>query len=111
MIPSTIVGNLQSWLIQVFLIASIGALLPLIFRLRHPRSQLVYCHLLLVACLMLPLIQPWQHPRILVSSTPPTAQTSIETLPLKPPTSVAGIPWSVVMIAIIGSGIVLRLSW
>src|SRR5262245_31036936 len=49
-------------------IGSVGALLPLVFRIRHPRSQLVYCHLLLIVCLVLPVIEPWQHPVIFNSS-------------------------------------------
>jgi hypothetical protein len=40
MIPDIILNNLQSWATQVFVIGSVGALLPLVFRIRHPRSQL-----------------------------------------------------------------------
>ena len=78
MIPETFLDNLQSWAIQVFVIASIGALLPLIFRICHPRSQLAYCHLLLAACLVLPVIQPWQHPVVLVSSSQQMAPAAVQ---------------------------------
>src|SRR5260221_7258530 len=81
MIPETFLDNLQSWAIQVFVIASIGALLPLIFRIRHPRSHLAYWHLLLAACLVLPAIQPWQHPIVLVSSSQPTAAPTAVQIP------------------------------
>ena len=54
-------SNLVSWVVQVFAIASLGAFLPLVFRIRHPRTQLAYSHLVLAVCLVLPLIQPWQH--------------------------------------------------
>jgi TonB family protein len=54
--------NFLSWFIQVAAVASIGAVLPKIFRIRHPRSYLVYCYALLVACLVLPLLQPWVNP-------------------------------------------------
>jgi len=56
--------NLAAWAMQVLLMGSLGALLPLVFRLRHPRTQLAYNHLVLAACLVLPLIQPW-HPSII----------------------------------------------
>src|SRR3979409_252750 len=53
--------NLASWAAQVFAIALLGALLPLVFRIRHPRTQLAYCHFVLAACGFLPFIQPWRH--------------------------------------------------
>jgi hypothetical protein len=57
MIPDILLNNLLPWAVQVCVIGSVGATLPLVFRIRHPRSQLVYCHLLLVVCLVLPVIQ------------------------------------------------------
>lgn len=65
MTASTFLNNLLSWSAQVFVIASVGAILPLIFRIRHPKSHLAYCHVLLIASLLLPMIQPWQHPIML----------------------------------------------
>src|SRR4029450_9890734 len=68
MIPDILLNNLVPWAVQVLVIGSIGALLPLGLRIRHPRSQLVYCHVLLVGCVVLPVIQPWQHPVIFSSN-------------------------------------------
>src|SRR5438105_10518834 len=62
MMTEMLLNNVLSWAAQAFVIVSLGALLPLIFRIRHPRSQLAYCHLLLAACVLLPFVQPWQHP-------------------------------------------------
>jgi TonB family protein len=81
MIPESVLQNLQSWVIQVFVIASIGVALPLIFRIRHPRSQLVYCHLVIVACLVLPAVQPWQHSIIQVTTGYSTAPAAAATAP------------------------------
>jgi hypothetical protein len=53
-----VVDNLHSWAMQVSVIASIGAVLPLVLHMRHPQSQLAYCHPLLTACLVLPVVQP-----------------------------------------------------
>ena len=47
MIPGFVFDNLTPWLIQVSLVATAGALLPLLFRIRHPRSQLAYYHVVL----------------------------------------------------------------
>jgi hypothetical protein len=54
--------NLLSWIVQTVLIASVGALLPILFRIRHPRTQLGWCHFVLAACLLVPLAEPWRHP-------------------------------------------------
>ena len=61
--PQLSLGNLLAWMEQAFLLASAGSLLLMIFRIRHPRTKLAYCHSLLVICLLLPL-QPWKHPVI-----------------------------------------------
>src|SRR5260370_31422037 len=60
--PEAYAGNLLSWMEQVLIIASLGSLLLIVFRIRHPRTQLAYCHILLAVCLALPFIQPWRHP-------------------------------------------------
>jgi beta-lactamase regulating signal transducer with metallopeptidase domain len=60
--------NLVAWMAQVILLASAGALLPLLLRLRHPGTQLTYCQLLLSACLLLPVVEPWSHPRLLATA-------------------------------------------
>jgi beta-lactamase regulating signal transducer with metallopeptidase domain len=56
--------NLPSWMAQTLVLAAIGAALPKIFRIQHPRTQLLYGHALLAACLLLPLLQPWRHPAV-----------------------------------------------
>jgi len=53
--------NLLAWMLQVLVFASLAALLPLIFRIRHPHAP-AYCHLALIVCLLLPLLQRWSHP-------------------------------------------------
>jgi len=59
--PEFSAGNFVAWMEQAFLLASIGALLPLIFRIREPRGKLIYCHALLAVILALPWIQPARH--------------------------------------------------
>lgn len=93
-------GNLLSWLVQVSVIATLGALLPTLLRIRHPRSQLAYYHTILVLCLALPLIQPWQHPLVMVST--PIVQSRGAT---------AGISWAGLILGIIALGTVAKLLW
>jgi beta-lactamase regulating signal transducer with metallopeptidase domain len=62
-------ANVFAWMVQTILLASTGAVLPLLLRLRHPRTQLAYCRLLLGACLLLPVIEPWSHARVAVPAS------------------------------------------
>src|ERR1700733_2863763 len=60
MMPGPWAENLVRWAEQGLVVASVGALLPTIFHLRHPRTQLVYGQVVLAVCLLLPLLQPWR---------------------------------------------------
>ncbi|HEY2381903.1 MAG TPA: M56 family metallopeptidase [Terriglobia bacterium] len=61
-----ILHNLRPWAEQVIVISLAAALLPALIRLRHPRTQLAYSHLMLAVCLVLPFLQPWKHANILI---------------------------------------------
>ena len=56
-----LVHNVLSWVVQSILVAGAGALLPIFLRVRHPRTHLAYCHILVALCLLLPVLEPWQH--------------------------------------------------
>lgn len=106
-------SNLLSWMTQAFVIVTIGAVLPFVFRIRHPKSHLAYCHLLLIATIVLPFIQPWQYAivqyatvdtTIDVSSTSPSVQgtqAGIATI----------LSWQYSILGILTIGIVARLCW
>ena len=53
--------NLFAYCLQVALLAVAGLLMPRLLRLRTPRVLYAYWQALLAACLLLPLVQPWQH--------------------------------------------------
>jgi hypothetical protein len=79
----TLSHNLLAWMGRIVLLAGAGAALPLLFRLWHPRTQLAYCHLLLGACLLLPMVEPWSHPRLAVRAPGPveTSQGGAPSVP------------------------------
>jgi hypothetical protein len=52
-------SNLASFALQVTVLVAAGAALARAFRLDEPSAMLVYWRTLLLACLMLPLCQPW----------------------------------------------------
>jgi TonB family protein len=109
MIPQLVLDNLWPWVAQISIVGSIGALLPAILRIRHPRSHLIYCHSVLVVCLVLPMIQPWRHRIITIN--PPEAAPAVS-LASQPAVSQPGpFPWNAALAWLIISGVAVRLSW
>jgi len=53
-------ANLLAYCLQLTALVLAGAALAAVFRLRAPRVLLAYWQGLLAACLLLPLLQPWQ---------------------------------------------------
>src|SRR5262245_7363601 len=109
MMPDLSSGNLLSWAAQVFVMGSLGALLPYLFRIRHPRTLLVYCQSVLVLCLVLPFAQPWRHSDVVAVSDhdgPVTAVAAPTTGPVRP--VVPGIP---VVVWIFAAGIAVKGCW
>lgn len=91
-------ANVLSWIEQGVLIAAVGAFLPIAFRIRHPRTQMVYCHLLLGVCLVLPLVQPWQHPVVFIRAGSRTAAAT-------------GLHVPVLVLWILAAGMIARLGF
>ena len=54
------VGNLAAYSTQVALVVAMGGLAAAVLRLKQPRVMLAYWQALLAACLLLPLLEPWQ---------------------------------------------------
>lgn len=54
-----VLHNLTAYSLQLLLIVAVGGVLPPIFRLRSPRARLIYWQALLVCCLALPAVEPW----------------------------------------------------
>src|SRR5947208_2422040 len=59
---STYLANLLAYSVQVAVMVGIGTLLALALRIRHPGTLLLHWRLLLVVCLLLPALQPWNRP-------------------------------------------------
>jgi TonB family protein len=102
--------NLLHWTGQVMVIGALGLILPLILRVRHPRSQLLYCHFLLAVCVLLPLIQPWRHLLIVIGHATTAASTLGPNFTGAHVAS-AGVAWNVVVLWILLAGTAARLCW
>lgn len=120
--------NLLAWMVQAFILASVGSLALQLFRLRHPRTQLTFCHALLAVCLLLPFLQPWRHPVIEVSSSTqedsltapsgapepqarPSQVSSAQTPKNSLPPVETPISWARIVLWILAAGVVLKLCW
>ncbi len=57
-----ILANLLNYNWQLVTVVGLGMALPILFRLREPRSQLVYLQALLAVALLLPALEPWVQP-------------------------------------------------
>jgi TonB family protein len=102
-------SNLVAWCIQVTIVAAGCAALPYLFHLQLSRARLWYWHVVLLACLALPLLQPWMKPepgRSNVTFT--TGQFRVAT---DQTSSGLNITLPAVAFTVLSGGIVLRLLW
>jgi TonB family protein len=101
-------SNLVAYSLQIGLLVGVAALAPAVLRLRSPRARLVYWHLLLVACLLLPAIRPWRR-EVLVENVTVTSRV----IALAPSDSPASRSYSTaeIALAIVLAGIAARLAW
>jgi len=102
--------NLLHWTGQVMVIGALGLVLPLVLRVRHARTQLLYCHFLLAVCVLLPFIEPWRHPLTLIGHGTGITSTAG---PIFVATHGAGValPWNVIVLSILLAGAAARLCW
>ena len=102
-------ANLLAWTIQVTIVTAVGAALPTLFRLMASRARLWYWHVLLLACLALPLVQPWVKPAPSHSNV--TFTTGQFQLAANQPPAGFTVPWPTVALVVLLGGIALRMLW
>lgn len=102
-------GNFVSDWLQIMLLVVASTALSTVFRLRAPRVLLAYWQSLLVACLLLPLLQPWKH--LTAGSSAGAAMTTITFESV--PAAAAGFHPSLyrVFFAVLVAGMLIRLTW
>ena len=100
--------NLVAYSLQIGLLVALAAFVPTLLRLRLPGAKLVYWHMLLAACLLLPVFGP-RAPQAIASdvqvSTTVTAPAPAQPAPR--PT----LPRSEVALLLLGAGAAIRLGW
>ncbi len=124
--------NLAAWALQAAALVALGVWLPIRLRLGAPRARLAVFRALLVACIALPLVQPWKPspsnaaaidsaPRPIqlagfeagrAASLPPAPGDFREGLSFERARSaVSALPWTWLTLAALAGGAALRLGW
>jgi TonB family protein len=109
MSASLLRDNLIAYSLQIGLLVGLAAVVPAALRLRLPRPRLFYWHMLLAACLLLPLVRPLQHSVVtgkvdattVILSTAPAARNA-------PGIHLTGSEIALLLLAV---GVFVRLIW
>ena len=109
--PSTLLANLMAYFIQIALLVTAGTLVLLLLRVRHPAALLVYWQLLLGACLLLPVFQPWQKPVERNSLVLSIRTTQVETTQRPLSANPESFFSSKLLAYVIGAGMGFRCLW
>jgi TonB family protein len=101
-------SNLIAYSLQIGLLVGVAAAAPALLRLASPRARLAYWHILLGACLLLPLLRPWRPQP--VSDAIALTSTIVSMAPASAPAT-RSIPPSQIALAVLAIGAVCRLVW
>ncbi len=127
MMPDFSTANILSLIAQELILASVGVILPVMLRIRHPRSQVLYCHALLAICLALPFAQPWHRTPVVIRTSASAPEAALDTAGVALPAEQApalsqpvaqgspvpflAFPSARVIAWIVGAGVLARLLW
>src|SRR5207249_3219044 len=111
MIPMLSLQNVLAWAAQVLVLIGTGAILPAVFRIRHPRWHLAYFHALLLSCFVLPFAQPWRHPEVSSGAAWQPGHAELALLPSSAPGAAGAVQWTRVLGWIVFAGMAARFCW
>jgi TonB family protein len=100
--------NLVAYSMQIGLLVGLAAFVPTLLRLKVPHAKLAYWHILLAACLLLPMVRPWK--REVLTVRPPVFTNITDEAPA-PPMPATPLPKSEIALMILAAGVVVRLGW
>jgi TonB family protein len=113
--------NLGAWWLQAGALALAAAALAHVVRVDAPRARYAWWRVVLIACLALPVLQPWQPAAVMPLDGPSVARPAVEAaapvsevraVPARmPPPSPAPVEWSLIATPILIGGALLRLAW
>jgi TonB family protein len=112
--------NLAAWTLQAAALTLAAAALAWVVRIDAPRVRYAWWRIVLVGCLALPVLQPWQPraelaPAAAVEEEPVTVSESpVPVVPAAEPPGAVGpaLPgWRPVAASLLGAGALLKLAW
>ena len=68
MSASQLLSNIAVYSLQIVILVGVAGFVPAALRMRLPGAKLAYWHLLLAACLLLPIARPWRQETINVGT-------------------------------------------
>ena len=101
-------SDLTAYSAQIAVVIAIGSALPYLFRLRRPGAMLVYRQALLIACLLLPLLQPWSRPVVESSHGVMILQVAAYN---RAPAAPRKLSWEEIVAGTLCAGVLARLCW
>lgn len=105
--PTLVWNNILAYSLQVGLLVALAAAVPPMVRLRASRGRLLYWQLVLAACLLLPLVRPWQ--RQVIDGNVNVSMAAARVAPQAP--AHRAIPWVAIGLAMLAAGTLGRLAW
>ena len=106
------ISNLMAYSLQIAILAVAGTMLAYLFRLKLPRLTLIFWQILLLVCLIVPVLQPWNHPIVgaAISGNRLAGQGVHGVAVSMSPGPSPQFPWEIIGILLL-TGMVLRLMW
>jgi TonB family protein len=108
-------ANVLAYAAQVTIVVIVCAGLPRLLRLRSPAVQYAFWRMVLLVCLLLPIVQPWQPAAMAFVPAPGPPPQAVDT-PVPPPApaprqAASTIDWRSVAQIAAAAGISVRLAW
>ena len=100
--------NVVAYSLQIGLLVGLAAFVPAALRLQVPRARLLFWHLLLAACLLLPLVRPAQRT---VANGKVEVTTTITAIATAPPAPKIRLSRSEAALLLLSLGALARLAW
>lgn len=100
--------NVVAYSLQIGLLIGLAALAPAMVRLRMPRARLLYWHLLLAACLLLPLMRPMRQS---VLTDKVVVTTTITAMAPAAPAPRIHLSRAEAALLLLAAGMLARLAW
>ncbi|HEY2018853.1 MAG TPA: M56 family metallopeptidase [Bryobacteraceae bacterium] len=100
--------NVVAYSLQIGLLVGLAAFVPTILRLRLPAARLIYWHILLVACLLLPVIRPWRQAAVSGDIEVTTTIVAVVPATSRPAREFSTSQMALLLLA---AGAVMRLGW